>query len=148
MKVILLADVKSIGKKGQVINANDGYAVNFLFPRKLAVEATKANMAKLNAQQKSDELHKAQDLEKAKELAKKIEETSITIAVKSGGQGRLFGSVTNKEIAEALETQAGIKVDKKKILMEEPIKTIGTAKVSIKLHPSVTAMLAVHIQEA
>ena len=148
MKVILLEDVKSIGKKGQLVNASEGYAKNFLFPKKLAVEATKANMNELELKKKAEDKRKQQEVEEARALAKQIEDLSIKIAVKTGENGKLFGSVTNKEIAAALEEQTGLKIDKKKIVLNDAIKMVGQRHVSVKLHPKVTAELAVEIVEA
>jgi len=139
MKVILLADVKGTGKKGQMIEASDGHARNFLIPRKLAVEATKANMAQLEGQQKKAANQLQQDIEEAQTIATKIREAEIKIPVKAGEGGRMFGSISNKEIAEALLRQ-GIVVDKKKIVVPA-IKTIGEHTANIKLHPQVSAPL-------
>ena len=145
MQVILLEDIKGVGKKGQLINASDGHARNYLLPRKLAVEATKGNLNELEARKKS-EANKAQNaLNTAQKLAKEIAEKSVKIAVKTGENGKLFGSVTNKEIAAALAEQAGLTIDKKKIAIPEPFKTTGEKTVDIKLHPKVTAQLTVTI---
>lgn len=148
MKVILLEDVKGVGKKNQIINANDGYAKNFLFPKNLAVEADKNNLGKLNNQQKIEEAKRQEELEKAQELAKKIESLKIEISVKLGENGKLFGAVTNKEISSYLKEKENIQVDKKKITLSEPIKTLGEKQVEIKLHPKVTAKIKVLITEA
>jgi len=139
MKVILLADVKGTGKKGQTIEASDGHARNFLIPRKLAVEATKANIAQLEGQQKkaADKLQK--DIEEAQEIATKIRAVEIKIAVKVGG-GKMFGSISNKEIAEALQQQANLFIDKKKIVVQA-IKTVGEHTATVKLHPQVSVPL-------
>lgn len=146
MKVILLTDIKGVGKKDQTINASDGYAKNFLIPKKFAVEATPANIKKLE-KQKADEAAQAQaELEAAQALAKELESKPITISVKTGGNGKLFGAVTNKEISAALKTQRNIDVDKKKIVAE-PIKTLGEEEVSVKLHTNVTAKVKVIIAE-
>ena len=148
MKVILLEDVKSVGKKGQVVNASEGYAKNFLFPKKLAVEANNVNMNELNLKNKAEERRKAQELEDAKALAEKLEKIVVKIPVKTGEGGKLFGSVTNKEIAQAIEKNEGLKVDKKKIVLNDQIKMIGKKTVQVKLHPKVTADLTVEIVEA
>ncbi|MBR1443576.1 MAG: 50S ribosomal protein L9 [Firmicutes bacterium] len=148
MKVILLEDIKGVGKKDQIINANDGYAKNFLFPKNLAVEATKGNMTQLDRKKKNEEEKRQQELDDAKELAKQIAEKKVTLSVKTGDNGKLFGAVTNKEIGAALKEQAGIDIDKKKIVVKEAIKTIGEKEVDIKLHPKVTAKLKVNIVEA
>jgi large subunit ribosomal protein L9 len=148
MKIILLEDVKGVGKKGETINANDGYARNFLLPKKLGVEATNANINTLNLQKKAEEKRKAEELAAAKELAQKLENITVNVAVKAGENGRVFGSVTNKEIAAALEKQFGIKIDKKKIAVAEQIKMVGERHVDVKLHSAVTAELKVKIIEA
>jgi len=139
MKVILLQDVKGTGKKGQMIEASDGHARNFLLPRKLAVEATKANMAQLEGQQKKAASKLQQEIEDAQAIAAKIREAEIKIPVKVGEGGRMFGSISNKELAEALQKQ-GISVDKKKIVVQA-IKTTGEHSANIKLHPQVNAPL-------
>jgi len=143
MKVILLADVKGTGKKGQTIEASDGHARNFLIPRKLAVEATKANIAQLEGQQRKAASKLQQDIEAAQAVAAKIREAQVKIPVKVGEGGRMFGSISNKEVAEAL-TKQGISVDKKKIVMQA-IKTTGEHSVNIKLHPQVSAALKVEV---
>ena len=131
MKVILLDNIKGVGKKDEVINASDGYARNFLFPKKLALEATKDNLVKLKAKQDSNQ-HK-KDLEKAKaiEIANKLKEIVLKIEVKAGDNGKIFGGVTSKEISENLKTQYNIDVDKKKIVLKETIKVLGTVNVDI-----------------
>ena len=146
MKVILLADIKGVGKKGQVINASDGHARNFLFPRKLAIEATKDAMTQLDNKQKSEEHKRQTELENAQALKKELETKVVKIAVKTGENGRLFGSVTNKEIAQALEEQQKIKVDKKKITIPDPIKNVGEKIVDVRLHTDVLVKLKVEIQ--
>jgi len=139
MKVILLADVKGTGKKGQTIEASDGHARNFLIPRKLAVEATKANMAQLEGQQKKVANQLQKDIEDAQAIAAKVKETEIKVSVKAGSAGKIFGSIGNKEIAEAL-VRYGITVDKKKIVVAA-IKTTGEHTATLKLHPQVSATL-------
>ena len=139
MKVILLEDVKGTGKKGQTIEASDGHARNFLIPRKLAVEATKANVAQLEGQQKKAATKLQQDIEAAQAIAAKIREVEIKIPVKCGDGGRMFGSISNKEIAEALQ-KSGIVVDKKKIVVQA-VKTVGEHSANIKLHPQVSVPL-------
>jgi len=146
MKVIFLKDVKGQGKKGEVKTVSDGYARNYLIPRGLAVEATESNLKTLEAQKRSEAKRKAQELAEAKALAEKLEKTTVTIAAKAGEGGRLFGAVTSKQIAEALAKQ-GLAVDKKKILLDEPIRALGTARVPVKLHPDVTVQLAVTVVE-
>lgn len=147
MKVILLQDIKGVGKKDQTINASDGYAKNFLIPKGMAVEANQANIKKLE-RQKADAEAKAQaELEAAQKLGKEIESKTIGIKVKVGNNGKLFGAVTNKEVAAALKEQFNIDIDKKKIVVD-PIKSIGDAEASIKLHPNVTAKLKISVAEA
>jgi len=145
MKVILLEDVKGIGKKGQVLNASDGHARNFLLPRKLAVEATSANLATLEAQQKTAQNKLAMEVKAAKELAEKLQAKPVNLKVKVGEKGRMFGSISNKEIAEAIQSQLGEVVDKKKIVLGDPIKSVGTYTVTAKLHAQVAAKLEVEI---
>ncbi len=146
MKVILLTDIKGVGKKDQTINASDGYAKNFLIPKKFAVEATPANVKKLE-KQKADEAAQAQaELEAAQALAKELEKEPVTISVKTGGNGKLFGAVTNKEISLALKQQRDLDIDKKKIIAE-PIKVLGEEEVSVKLHTNVTAKVKVIVSE-
>jgi len=145
MKVILIEDVKGIGKKGQVINASDGHARNFLLPRKLGIEATAANMANLEKQQQNAQQKVARDVKAAEELAEKLQAKPIILKVKTGDKGRMFGSITNKEIAEAVQTQLGQTIDKKKIVLADPIKSIGTYTVTAKLHTQVNAKLEVEI---
>jgi len=135
MKVILLEDVKGTGKKGQVVEASDGHARNFLIPRKLAAEATKANMAQLEAKQKKADMQLQSDIEAAQELANKLRETKVKIPVKVG-DGKIYGSISNKEVAEALQTQFSISIDRKKIVMDT-VKTLGEHKATIKLHAKV-----------
>ena len=145
MKVILISDVKGTGKKGQIIEAADGYAKNFLLPRKLAVEATKENMTSLENKKKVLEKRRVADLEHAKELKTELEEKVIKISVKIGEKGRLFGSVTNKEVAAELERQTGLIIDRKHIVIPEAIKSVGLRQVDIKLHASVTAKLNIDV---
>ena len=148
MKVILLEDVKGIGKKGQVINASDGHARNFLFPRKLAIEATSANMANLEAQQKKAQHKVAVEVKAAEELAEKLKSKPITIKAKVGDKGRMFGSISNKEISEAIQSQLGVAVDKKKITLPEPVKALGTYTAIAKLHTQVSAKLEFEVVAA
>ena len=135
MKVILLEDVKGTGKKGQVIEASDGHARNFLIPRKLAAEATKANMAQLEAKQKKADAQLQQDIEAAQALAAKLRESHVKILVKAG-EGKIYGSISNKEVAEALQKQLGLSIDRKKIVMDA-VKTLGEHKAMVKLHAKV-----------
>lgn len=145
MKVILKQDIKGVGKKDQVINANDGYARNFLFPKNLAVPADKGNMTNLQSKKSSEEHRKELERQAAKEIAKKIEGILLKIPVKSGENGKVFGSVTTKEIADQLEKQYKIKVEKKKINLQEPIKNLGTFTIEIKLYDDVLAKLKVDV---
>lgn len=146
MKVILKADIKGVGKKGEIINASDGYARNFLFPRGLAIEANDGNMKIYEAQKASQAKKKEEELKNAKELANKISEVSVSLKVKSGENGKLFGSITSKDIAEELKKQHGIDIDKKKIALNEAIKIAGTFMVDVKVYPEVSAKLKVMIQ--
>ena len=145
MKVILLEDIKGVGKKDEVINASDGYARNFLFPRKKAIEANEENMSKLKAKKDSILFKKGVDFKEAKELAKKMETMVLHLKVKAGENGKIFGGVTAKEIAENLKKEYGIEVDKKKIVLSETIKNIGRFSVEIKLNEGVVSKLAVQI---
>ena len=146
MKVILLDNIKGVGKKDEVINASDGYARNFLFPKKLAVEANAENMSKLKNKQDSAQHKKDVEKEKAEEIAKKFNDITVTIKVKAGDNGRIFGGVTSKEIAENLKAQHKIDVDKKKIVLNETIKNLGVFNVSVKLFEGVVGNLKVNVQ--
>ena len=148
MKVILLQDVKSVGKKGDMVNVSEGYAKNFLIPRKMGAEATNSNLNDLKLRKQSEEKRKAEELQAAKDLKAVLEGKKVLVKVKAGENGKLFGSVTSKEIAEALEEQTGLKVDKKKMVLEDQIKTTGERKIPVKLHPQVTAELLVEIKES
>ena len=145
MKVILLDNIKGVGKKDQIINASDGYARNFLFPKKLAVEANNENMAKLKAKENSNQYKKSVEKEEAQKLAETLKGILLKINVKAGENGKIFGSITSKEIADNLNTQYKIEVDKKKIDLKEPIKAVGTSSVTIKLYEGVTGTLRVQI---
>lgn len=148
MKIILLEDVKTLGKKGEIVNVNDGYARNFILPKKLGLEATSKNLNDLKLQ-KANEDKKAQAiLDEAKELAKKIEAGKVTLAIKVGEGGRTFGSVSSKEIAAEVKKQMDLDIDKKKIQLKDAIKTLGTHEVPVKLHAKVTAQLKVVVTEA
>jgi len=148
MKVILTEDIKGVGVKGQVYEASDGYARNFLFPKKKAIEATKANLNELDLKKKAAAGKAERDLTQAKARAEEFKDKTVLIHVKTGENGRLFGSVTANEIASALLTQFGISVDKKKITLPEPIKTVGEATATVKLHPSVTANIKLEVTNA
>ena len=147
MKVILLQDVNKIGKKDQVLEVKEGYAHNFLFAKKLAVEATPANLKELKRQETLKAEKASQEKEEAQKLAEQIKEITVTIYSKSGDNGKLFGAVTNKEIAERLAKDFGIKIDKRKIELDENIKTLGTYRPTVKLHPQVSVALAVKVTE-
>jgi large subunit ribosomal protein L9 len=146
MKVILQKDVKGQGKKGQVVDVSEGYARNFLFPKNLAVEATGGNIKVLEQKEKSNEKRKEEEKEQAVAFAKQLEETTVTIEVKAGEGGRLFGAVSTKQIAEALK-KAKLNIDKRKLVLDEPIKTLGYTKVPVKLHLEVTGILNIHVVE-
>ena len=146
MKVILLENVKAHGKKGEIVNVSDGYARNMLFPKKLAVEATPANLKTLDAKKRAEAKLAAENLEAAKALAASMEGKNVELAIKVGEGGRAFGSVSSKEIAEAAKDQLGLELDKKKIILPNPIKEVGTHKVQIRLHPEVLAELAVEVK--
>jgi large subunit ribosomal protein L9 len=146
VKVIFLQDVKGKGKKGEIKNVSEGYARNFLFPKNLASEATSAAMATLKGQQKSEEKKQQEQLEEAEALKNKLAEMTITIKTKTGDGGRVFGSVTSKQIADGLKDQ-GIKIDKRKIELNDPIKALGYTNVPIKLHAQVTGTVKVHVTE-
>ena len=145
MKVILLKDVKGQGKKDQIINASDGYARNFLFPKNLAVEANAENMAKLKSKNESIAYKKNQEKEEAKKIADKMGKILLKIKVKSGENGKIFGGVSSKEIAENLEKQYSIKIDKKKIELKETIKTLGSTTVNVKLYEGVLGKLKLDV---
>lgn len=148
MKVILLQDVKSLGKKGQTVNVSDGYARNFILPKKLGVEANASNMNDLKLQKANEEKIAREQLEEAKALAERIGGISVEVSIKSGQNGRTFGSISSKEIASELKAQHGIEIDKKKITLDEPIRTVGVSIVAVKLHRDVTAKLTVKVKEA
>ena len=143
MKVILTQDVKKVGKKGELLEVKDGYARNSLLPKGLAVEANAVNLNNRMLEQKSEDKRKQNELDAAKELADKINDKEIKLVVKTGEGGKVFGSVTSKEIAETLEKQFNVKIDKKKIQLKEAIKGLGGQKVTIKLHPKVSATVTV-----
>ena len=147
MKVILLQDVKGKGKKGQMIEVSDGYARNFMLPRKLATEATADAVNTMRMNDKAAAEKAARERAEALETSKKLREMTITVTAKGGGAGRLFGSVTNQEIADALAKASGIKLDKRKIVISDPIKSVGTYTVQCKLGYEITAPLTVKIQE-
>ncbi len=148
MKVILIQDVKKLGKSGEIIDVNDGYARNYIIPQKLGIEANSKNLNDLKLKKKNEEKIARQQLEDAKELAEKIGQNTVTVKMKAGEGGKAFGSVSSKEIAEAAKAQCNIEIDKKKIQLAEAIKSFGMYEVDIKLHPQVTATLKVKVEEA
>lgn len=145
MKVILLQDIKGVGKKDQIISANDGYARNYLFPKKLAVEANAGNLGNLKAKQESNQYRKDVEKEEATKLANKLKELTLVLKVKAGENGKIFGGVTSKEISENLKVQYKIEIDKKKIVLNETIKVLGTTIVDIKLYEGIIGKLKVQI---
>ena len=148
MKVILLEDVKALGKKGEIVNVNDGYARNCILPKKLGLEATAKNLNDLKLKKQNDEKVAQEQLDEAKALAAKLEAGKVELSIKVGEGGRTFGSVSSKEIAAAVKEQMGYDIDKKKIQLKDAIKTLGTHVVPVKLHPKVTAELKVVVKEA
>ena len=147
MKVILLQDVKGKGKKGQMLEVSDGYARNFMLPKKLAIEATADAINTMRMNDKATQERIAREKAEALATAKQLRELTVTVMAKGGGNGRLFGSITNQEIADALEKQSGIKLDKRKLVLSETIKNVGTYTVTCKLGYEITAPLTVKIEE-
>lgn len=147
MQVILLEDVKTLGKKGDIVNVSDGYARNFVLPKKLGVEANAKNKNDLKLQKANADKVAAEQLAAAKDLAQLLETKEVTVKIKSGEGGRTFGSVSSKEIAQAAKEQCDLELDKKKIQLPEPLKALGAYEVSIKLHPKVTGKLRVKVIE-
>ena len=148
MKEIITADVKSLGKIGEIVDVSDGYARNMLLPKKLGVEANSKNINDLKLQKANEDKVAKEILEQAKALAAEIAEKSVTVSIKVGEGGKTFGSVSSKEIAEAAKAQIDLELDKKKIQLSSPIRTLGVTMVPVKLHPKVTAELKVHVKEA
>lgn len=147
MKVIFLKDVKGKGKKGEVKNVADGYAQNFLIKQGLAVEANTTNVSTLEGQKKKQEKQAAEELAEAKKLKETLEKITVELTAKSGEGGRLFGSITSKQIADELQKKHQIKIDKRKIELEDAIRSLGVTKVPVKLHTEVVATLNVHVKE-
>ncbi len=147
MKVILLQDVRSLGKKGDIVEVNDGYARNFLLKTKKGVEANNKNMNDLKLHKANQDKIAQEQLEAARELGRKLEESKVTVSIKTGEGGRAFGSVSSKEIAAATQEQLGLDIDKKKVQLKEQLKSLGTFHVPVKLHPKVTAELTVNVTE-
>lgn len=148
MKVILLQDVKSLGKKGDTVNVSDGYARNMLFPKKLGVEASAKNMNDLKLQKANQAKIAQEQLDEAKSFAELLATKEVIVSIKVGEGGKTFGSISSKEIAEAAKAQHGLEIDKKKIQLDAPIKSVGVTNVPIKLHPKVTGSLKVTVKEA
>ena len=148
MKVILLQDVKGKGKKGQMIEVSDGYARNYMLPRKLAIEATADAVNTMRMNDKALQERRAKERAEAMEISKKLRQMTLTVTAKGGGTGRLFGAVTNQEIADALKKNSGIAIDKRKIVIDEPIKNVGTYTVKCKLGYEIVGQLTVKIEEA
>lgn len=146
MKVILLQDIKNVGKKEEIINANDGYARNYLFPKKLAIEATKDNLMKLQAKKTSEANKKQAEIEANKKIAEKLEKTTLVIRAKAGANGKIFGGITSKEVSEALKSECNIEIDKKKIVLKETIKNLGEFSAEIKFGDGVNCKLALNVQ--
>ena len=147
MKVILLEDVKSLGKKGEVVNVNDGYARNYVLPKKLGLEANAKNLNDLKLEKARQAKQAAEELQEAKELAVKVEEKPVKLTMKTGEGGKTFGTISTKEISAEAKKQLGLDIDKKKMKLDEPIKTLGTHIVTVKLHKEVTAKLTVVVGE-
>lgn len=148
MKIILLQDEKKLGKKGDLIEASDGYARNYILPKKIGVEATPANLNTLKLQKANQDKIAKEQLDEAKQLADKLAELTVELTMKAGEGGKSFGSVSSKDIAEACKAQHQIELDKKKLLLPEALKSFGVYEVGVKLHPQVTAKLKVHISES
>lgn len=147
MKVILTEDVKSLGKKGDIVNVNDGYARNFILKTHKGIEANAKNLNDLKLKRANDDKIAQEQFEAAKELGSKIEAGKIEVSIKTGEGGKAFGSISSKEIAVEVKTQLNLEIDKKKVVLKDPIKTLGTFKVPVKLHPKVTAELTVNVKE-
>ncbi len=147
MKVILLEDVKALGKKGDIVTVSDGYARNMILPKKLGVEATSKNLNDLKLQNRHAEKVAQENLEAAQALAKELEDKKIELKMKSGEGGRTFGSISTKEIAAAAKKQLNMELDKKKMILKDPIKALGTYEIQIRLHPQVTGSFMVHVSE-
>ena len=147
MKVLLLADVKSLGKKDDIVNVSDGYARNMLFPKKLAVAATPKNMKDVELKKKNEARIEAEKLKEAQAFAEDLSKKSVTVGIKIGSGGRAFGSVSTKEIAEAAREQLGVELDRKKMNLESPLRELGESTVQVRVHPKVTANLKVIVKE-
>lgn len=148
MKIILLQDVKSLGKKGEVVTVSDGYARNMILPKKLGVEATPKNLNDLKLQNRHAEKVAQENFEAAQKQAEDLKDRIVEVKIRAGEGGRTFGSVSTKEIAQTVKEQLGVEIDKRKMSLDEPIKALGTYEVNVKLHPKVTAVLRVKVTEA
>ena len=148
MKVVLLQDVKGLGKKGELVNTSDGYARNFLFPRKLAMEANSQAMSELRNREASEKHRIDTEIAAAKANAAKLEGKTVKLTAKAGANGKLFGSITSKDVADELKMQHHIKIDKKKLVMPDGIKTLGTTEIEVKVYPQITGKLKVVVKEA
>lgn len=148
MDIVLLQDVKSLGKKGEIVKVNDGYARNYILPKKLGVEATAKNLNDLKLQKANQAKVAAEQLAAARELAEKLNQSSVTVSIKAGEGGRTFGSVSAKEIGKAVSDQLHLEIDKKKLVIPEPLKALGAYEIPVKLHKDVTAKLTVKVVEA
>lgn len=147
MKVVLLKDVKSLGKKDDIVNVSDGYARNYLIPKDLAIEATSGKLKEIHSKRKASENKKAREFEEAKELAKRINQLEVVIKTKAGSSGKLFGSITNKDISDIIKKRHKIEIDKKKIVLNEQIKALGEHEIEIKVYPEVTSKIIVKVVE-
>ena len=148
MKVILIEDVKSLGNKGELVNVNDGYARNYILAKKLGVEATPKNLNDLKLKKANEEKRAKEIYEEAAAFAERLSKMEVNVSIKAGEGGKIFGSVSSKEIAQAAQEQLGVELDKKKMQLPSPIKSVGTQMVPIRLHPKVTAQLKVNVREA
>ena len=148
MKVIVIEDVKSLGKKGELVNVNDGYARNYILAKKLGVEATPKNLNDLKLKKANEEKRAKEIYEEAAAFAERLSKMEVNVSIKAGEGGKIFGSVSSKEIAQAAQEQLGVELDKKKMQLPSPIKSVGTQMVPIRLHPKVTAQLKVNVREA
>ncbi|MCR5304048.1 MAG: 50S ribosomal protein L9 [Lachnospiraceae bacterium] len=147
MKIILLQDVKKLGKKGDIVDISDGYARNFVLPKKLGVEASKGNLTELKNRKAKQEKEEAEAVAAAKELAERLKESSVTVKIKAGKDGKAFGAVPAEKIAEAAKSQLGIELDRRKIVMDEPLKVLGEYDVNVKLYANVSGTLKVYVED-
>ncbi len=147
MKIILIQDVKSLGKKGDIVEVNQGYARNFVLPKKLGVEATPQNMNDLKLKNQNDEKIAAENLAEAEKIKADLKDKKITVEMKVGANGKTFGSVSSKEVAELIKNQLGLEIDKKKIVIKDPVKALGGYEIKLKLHPKVTAEILLDVVE-